>query len=640
MEGLWQHALLAIAVACVAGTGWRVASLAAPGGGARVVATAVLATAAVVIETLALGLLGLSDSGVALVALAAAGLGAAVALTPAPALSAATEARTAWAGAGPPARMATGALLAVLGGWMAWQLVHPNVGFDGEIYHLPISAAWAQDGHAGSVVDAVDGLPVGNYPITNEVIVSWALSLSRSWVMASLWSPLVVALLVLAGWVGLRALRVGRGTAALGLLAYVLLPIVAAQLGGPLTDVPCSAWLVASAALCAASRQRPGLLPVAVVAAALSFGTKTTGSVLLLVALGLTLWWHRGRLRLLARPLALALGAGVVVGGLWTLRNTVDHGSPLWPFVPGPFGDPLPRAFVGLDDAFLDHPRSMLDGRTSLYLQFLSGGVLLLAGGVLAPLLARTRQAWAAGGLTLLALLVWGRAPFTGIDEDTALAVGAVRYLLPALAMAVLSLCIAARDGGRGARRAVGALFVLAAFVSSSKTFGDLGFPYVPSGGTVTLLAVAGAAAALLLSRVPRTLRPVLPALAVAGAVVGLAAAADGYVQRQTEAGTLDQGVLRAALADPWWRGGDGPIHMGPLTAALLRGDRLDHPVSLLRSDAPCRNVRALPGWKVVVTARAAPRAGRGSAEARRLLACLRGTPVVHREENFVVHGR
>jgi hypothetical protein len=615
MEVLWQHALLAIAVACVTGTGWRVASIAAPAGLARVVATAVLAVAAVVAETLALGVLGVSDRGGLLAGLALVVLLAVRALTPQPPLGARAESAAAWRGAGGAQRAAAGALLAVLGGWIAWQLVHPNVGFDGEIYHLPLSASWAQTGDAGAVVDAVDGLPVGNYPLTNEVVVSWALSLSRSWVAASAWSPLVVALLVLSGWLGLRALGVGRGIAALGLTAYALLPIVAAQLGGPLTDVPCSAWLVACAALCAASRRHPGLLPVAVVAAGLSFGTKTTGSVLLLAVLAVTLRHHRARLRPLARPLLLALGLGVVVGGAWTLRNLVDHGSPLWPFVSGPFGDDIPPAFRGLDESFLDHPRAMLEGRTSLYVQFLSGGVLLLAGGVLAPLLARTRASLAAGGMTLLAVLVWGKAPFTGIEEDTALAVGAVRYLLPALAMAVVSLAIAARDGGRLTRRAVGALLVVAAFLSSSKTFGDLGFPYVPSGATVTLLAVAGA-------------------------VAGLAVASDGYVERQTEAGTLDQGVLRAALADGGWRDGAFPIAMGPLTAALLRGDHLEHRVHLLDSATPCPVVRAAPGWKVVVTASSAPRAARGSVQARRLLNCLRGTPVVRRHPDFVIHAR
>ncbi len=634
MEVLWQHALLVVAAAGVAGTGWRVASLAAPSGAPRLLAAATLGVAAIVAETLLLGLLGLSDVSVLLALLAVAVWVAVTVLTPTPA-SLRTLATEWWHGLGPVQQPVLAGLAAVLAGWIAWQLNHPNVGFDGEIYHLPIAADWAQTGSAGSVVDAVDGLPVGNYPLTNEVAVSWGLSLSRSWVWVSVWTPLVFALLCIAGWTGLRRLGAGRGITGLAIVAYAMSPFMVTQLGGPLTDVPCSAWLVVAATLCLCSREQPLLLAVALVAAGLSFGTKTTGAVLLALCFGAALWFHRRRLRSLLAPLAGALVLAIVVGGVWTLRNLIDHGSPLWPFVSGPFGDPLPPGLKGYEDAFLDHPGTMLDGRTSLYAQFLSGGLVLFAGALVAPALARTRAVLAAAGVTLLALLVWGKAPFTGIDSDTKLAVGAIRYLLPALAVATTALVLAARDGGVVVRRIVGTALGFAAFLSMNESFGTIGFPNVPSGATVTLLFVTGAVAALVVARLPRVVRALIPAVAVAGVVVGLAQASDGYVQRQTEAGGIDAFVLNAALADRRWRDGDFPIAMAPLTAALLRGDHLDHDVTLVPARA-CKKIigdaiDARAEWFVLVTATA-------SAEAAKVRRCFGRVVPQQRETNFTIY--
>ncbi len=631
MDSLWHHALLAVAVAGVAGTGWRVASLAAPRGAERVLAAATLAVAAIVVQALALGVFGLSKHALVLAGLALVVFGAVRFLTPLPALSARTEAATAWRGAGPAWRVTTGALLGLLAGWIAWQLAHPYVHYDGEIYHLPLAAIWAQDGHTASIVDVLEGVPVANYPVTNEVATSWAIGLSRSWVVASIWSPLACALLTLGAWTGLRRLRVAPGTTAAAIAAFVLLPVVGGLLGGPLTDVPTCAWLVTCGALCLAAHENPRLLAVALVAAGLSFGTKTTGSVLLALMLGASLWHARGQLRALALPLAGGLVLAILVGGLWALRNVVDHGSPLWPFVSGPFGDEIPPAFRGFDGSFLSE--RAWEGNTASYADLLSGGVLVLAGAIVVPLLVRTRAALIAGGVALLAMLTWANAPYTGITTDAQLAVGAVRYLLPALAASVLALAICSRDGGRATRRIVATILGLAILISWARTFRGLAFPEVPDVSTALAAAAVGGLAALAIARLPRLALHAAPLLALAAVIVGLTAAADGYVDRQTDAGAIDQPILRAALRDPGWRDGDFAIRMGPATAALLSGDELRHRVRLLESTASCAEVRDRRGWVIVVTVEA-------SVEADRLRRCLAGERPLVRHQNFTIYAR
>lgn len=63
--------------------------------------------------------------------------------------------------------------------------------------------------------------------------------------------------------------------------------------------------------------------------------------------------------------------------------------------------------------------------------------LVLVAGALLAPLLARRREVLLATGATVACTLVWMYAPYTGYPRGPvfdSLAVGAVRYLLPTLA--------------------------------------------------------------------------------------------------------------------------------------------------------------------------------------------------------------
>lgn len=594
-----------------------------------------LATAVAVVGELALGLVGLADSSWALTGAAVGGYALVRGLLPRPELGPGVELAVAWRTAGPAPRAAAGALAALVLGYIAWQLRHPAIGFDGLVYHLGLAGAWAQGQQPGGLVPVLEGVPVANYPVTNEVLLAWALALSRSWVAASVWTPLTLVVLVGGGWLGLRELRVPRAVAGAALAAFCTQPLVLTELGGPATDVPATAWLAAACGLCAASRRRPELLAVALVAAALSFGTKTTGALLLLVALGLAAWSARARLRALAVPLAAALVAGAVVGGLWATRNLLLHGSPLWPFVATSWGDPVPPALARLDQRFLDHPGAMLSGRLTDYGAALAGGVVLLAGGLLAPALARTRTVGLSWILVVVAVLVWSAAPFTGVSSSTELAVAATRYLLPALAAATVAIALGARDAGRAGRAvALGALCVAAAL--SVVRAGQVGLPLVPSATTLaaaTLLGALGGLAARLPSRdLPRHVAPMAAVGATALAALALTLAAHGYLARHAAAGLFDAGLIRAAEAAPGWRDDRLEIAMGPQTNALLRGEELQHRVVLLPAGLPCPALRARVrrGWVVLE---------RGYDAAPGVSRCLGGVAPRYRDATLALYG-
>ena len=148
----------------------------------------------------------------------------------------------------------------------------------------------------------------------------------------------------------------------------------------------------------------------------------------------------------------LAAAAAVAIGGVWYVRNLIDHGAPFWPLSTTPWGDPVPPSFRAFDASFLSHVHAMLHRRTDAYWKVLAGGVVMGAGAILSPLWARGKTKWG-GVVVLAALMLWAASPYTGISSSIALALGATRYLLPCLLAAAVTLALAAR-GRPGARRA------------------------------------------------------------------------------------------------------------------------------------------------------------------------------------------
>ncbi len=599
-----HHALLGVSVVALAVAGFRLASILAERGLARALAAVTFAVALAVGDAIVLGLVSLGGSTLALTLAALATAAASLAWLPAPALPPGGELAAAWRGLALPPRVALGTVAGAALVWIAWQLRHPALGFDTIHYHLPEMAIFVQGGQPGSVHDVLPGLPVGNYPLTTEVSVAWAMGIARSLVPLVLWPWLMLALTATSGWAGLRALGAGRAAAGLATAALCTNPwLLAWQSNGSVTDPPALAWLVTCAALTALSRGHPRLLTAAVVAGGLAIGCKTTVLPYVLVVLAAGLWLGRARLRSLARPLAIATAAALVVGGGWYLRNLVTHGSPFWPIVATPWGDDVPASVRAVHTSFLNRPRATVDLLGHSYLARFGGGLLLLACGMLAPLLAwRRRRVMVAAAAVAVGLLVWARSPVTGISPSGALpetVFSTTRYALPVVAAACVALALAATDA-RSRLRLVALLALAAAtVVNLVQTFG-LGFPDAPTALTPLAGAAIGAAVAAASAWLPRRAaisgRPA--AAAVAGGAIAacalLAIPASGFMKRHAATGSSAVAPAVAWLAaDPEYSDSHAPVATTPAFIGPLAGDRLQHRLTAIPPRVTCAQIAA-----------------------------------------------
>src|SRR3954451_14258280 len=503
VQPAFAHALLGLSAAALAGAGVRAASPLAERGLTRVLVAGTFAGAAAVAEALLLGLFARGGSTLALSAFAVLTWVAARALLPEPRVRVSVELLVWWRGLRSVEQALLGALAGAGALWAAWQLRYPALGFDTVIYHLPEIVLWIQHGTPGSIETLIPDQPVGNYPLSAEVTLAWSMGISRSLVPLTLlpWAWLV--LVVGAGWAALRALAVAPLARALAIAALCTSPwLLAWQSNGTVTDPAALAWLVTCAALCALSRADERLLAPALLAGALSIGCKTTTLPWVLLVLVLALWPARRRLRALARPLTLALGAGIAVGGVWYLRDLVTHGSPFWPIVSMPWGDPIPKSIAIVDTTFLDRLGPTLDRIGHEYVHRFGGGIVLLLGGIGAVALAfRDRRVRWASLFVALGFLLWARAPVTGVPDETRLdgvIFSTTRYLLPVLAGAAVALALAAARGrGIGARVAQLALAAVVV-VTLVQTF-VLGFPLAPGALTPLAGAAGGSLVAMAL---------------------------------------------------------------------------------------------------------------------------------------------
>ena len=604
---LAHHLLLAGSVGALAAAGVRVASRLSAAWLERVVAGAVIAAGAAVIQALVLGLVGLGTEPLALFAAALLTWLAVRRLISPPAEPLGDQLAAAWQELPSSGRLAGGAVAGAMVAWTAWLLHYPGYGWDGLTYHIPEVVAWVHNGQPGSIEPILPGWPVGNYPLTNEVLVAWGAGLGRSFVWITVWPTLMIALLSASGWLGLRALRVAPLPSALATASVVTAPLLSSsQLNGPNTDLPAIAWLVATGALCAAAAraERPELLAPAVLAAGLAIGTKTTSAPLAVLALALAAYRFRAQLRPLARPLGLAAAGAVAVGGTWYLRNLIDHGSPTWPFFPLPWGDPAPRTAYSTE-TFRESPLKTLghlDDPAYVRDNFL-GGLAVLLGAVCAAFLARRRAVAVAGAATVLSFLLWTNAPTTGSPQHPGQVAAfnvSARYLMAGVAAGALTLALASRDGGRWTRRLAGAVLVAAVCLNVFQLF-DTGYPQVPALGTPLVGAALGGALALGVSYLPLRLllRPAGALTALLVLAVVLAASAPGIPERHARMAFADAGIVR------WFAGpaADGrPIYMTPIVVGILAGDDLDRRVEAIPLRTSCRDVeaRASRGWVVV----------------------------------------
>jgi hypothetical protein len=666
VSGTGRELLLVVALASLGAAGLRLAGRLGADGLARVVAAAPIATTFAVLETLGLGLFSLGSSPWLLTAAAILTWGAVrLALghpgpprgaDPRPPRGADPRApRGADAGpprdpdprpprgadAGPPRgpdprppRLADTALtwwtqrspqtqLLIGGGigvWLAicaWLVANPTIGVDAALYHLNDVAAWIHSGRPGSSVSLSYDLPFSSYPLTNEVALAWLAGISRGFAAPTLWTPALYALLVAAGWVGLRAVRVPAAIAGLGVVAVGTVPVLLQQIPTAGTDLPGVCWLAVCAGLVACSAERPAILAGAVLAGGLAVGTKTTVVPLVVVALATGAWIHRGRLAGLAGTLAPAVVAAGVVSGLWYVRDLVEHGSPLWPFLSLHGGDPVPSFLVGLRPSFLSRPLATIDGPVRVYRDSytwqLAGAWVLLLGGLCAPLVCRRRAVVAAAAAVGLGLLAWANAPVTGAPTNPGLwelTASTNRYVLPVLVAAGVAVGLLGREGGRARAAAIGLLGLgIVVNLAGAGKYAPTSIELPPArwvGLGVVLGVAAAAAAGLAARREPG--RVVLAGVGLVAGVVlalGLAWGSGGFLARSVGAADAPfVGPVAWFDGQPGYIHGSAPIAMADLTVATLAGDRYQHPLELIAADAPCAAVRARAraGWVVVTT--------------------------------------
>lgn len=628
--------LLLITLGTVSSAGWRVASALTGSGLLRVLGASALAAGAAVLSALGLGLVDLGASPLALSAVALLLWAAVRHNLPSAHPGARAQLTGWWSGLSPAARAARAALAGATVAYAAWLLGHPLIGLDALTDHLALPVDWVHNGRPGSLVPVNVSLPYANYPNTHEVLVTWVTAIARTLVPALLLTPASLLLLAASVRAGLAQLGVRAHLAWMATGAMATLPIAVVQLTGPNTDVPAVAWLACSAALAAGAARggSPGLLALALLAAGLAVGTKTTPAPLAVLVLLIALWRLRRELRHRWHVPALGLLGAVGVGGVWYVRNLFEHGSPLWPLSTTPWGDPIPPVFRSIDASLLDNLSATLRGRVGLYELVLAGGLVLLGGALSAVVWDRRRiTSWGAV-IVLAALLAWANAPYTGISASTQLSLGATRYLLPCLLAAAVTVALARRSSP------LAALVLLGALAFNLDRDWIIGFPAAPSPGLLIAGALAAAALSVLIQPTVRAAIALEMKLAVAAGLITAAMLAallvpvGGYLSAHADAGLFDAGVARWLNGRAAFRSGHAPVSVGPVQVAVLTGPRLTHPVILLARDERCGRIltRARSSWLVLQLGPSA------QFFTRHWLPCLQTMRPAYLDPNFVVY--
>jgi hypothetical protein len=614
-----RHLLLAASLALLLGAGIRAASQLTSVALERVVAAAPLAASIAAVEALGLGVAGLGTTPGVLFGGAVAAYLVARRLVPESPDSLGQQLGSWWKSLSTGGRFAAGAAAGAVAAWTVWLLKYPAFGWDNLAYHIPEVVAWVRNGSPGSIVPLVPGWPYGNFPVTNEVLLSWGSGIGRSFVWITVWPGLMFALLAASGWLGLRVLRVPVLPRVLATASLCAAPMLTSyQHNGANSDLPAMVWLLVAAALCAVclSEERMGLLAPALLAAALAVGTKTTAAPLAGIVVAVAIVRLRGRLRPLRVPLAVAAGAALVVGGTWYVRNLIQHGSPLWPFFSTPSGDAIPQ-LVGHPEelTFFQRPLASLArfGDSGYVTDNFLGALIALAAALMAPLLVRQRAVAACAMASAVSLFLWTLAPDTGAPrlrtDFTGAFYASPRLLMPGVAVATLTLALAARDARRTRPLWIGLLLAILV-VNVSQLF-QLGFPAVPGARTPVAGALVGGALALAARQLPW--RGILRPLGLAGCALALGAmlalAAPHLVERHWRLGIerrtpyIDAVLIGIFLHGP---GADGrPIHSSPIMMAMLAGNDLSRPLAPIPLREPCRRIadRTRTGWVVVVKA-------------------------------------
>jgi hypothetical protein len=429
--------------------------------------------------------------------------------------------------------VAVAVTVALAAEWTGPTLQSYDVGirtFDSVWYHLPWAASFAQTGHIAPLRFTDVEYLTAFYPATAEMLHGLGIVLLHHDTLSPGLNLIWAILALLAAWCVGRAR--GAGAAATAGVALVLAtPMMrASQAGSAANDIVGIFFLLASVALFLSSEGRTPALVLAAVAAGLAISTKLSMvAPALAFAVGVIAVAPPGRR---GRTAAVWVGALLLAGGYWYVRNLIA------------VGNPVPWTSLGI----LPTPSAPLQQHTGfsvahyltnshVWKDFLQPGlaaglgrwwtvlvVFAIVGPVLCLLPRAGRTVRMLGLVALVSLAAYLITPETAAGpagDPTGFAFN-LRYAAPALALCFAVLPIAPVFDSPGRQSAL--VVALAVVLVATLTKGAL-WPHRHVLGIVLVaaaLSAAGVALMTLHGRVPRVLAgSVVALLLVAGAAAG-----------------------------------------------------------------------------------------------------------------------
>lgn len=380
-------------------------------------------------------------------------------------------------------------------------------GSDTLAYHGPVAARFAELGSLTMPHYVNADSVIAYFPANSETLHAVGILLAGRDVLSPLLALGWLALALSAAWAIGRPWGAGPASVLGACLLLGSPALVGSQPGEALTDVVCFALILAAGALLVNGDVRGAALALAGLAAGLAIGTKVVmaAPVVALTAGVLVIAVKRRR----PRDGALWIGALVLSGSFWYVRNLVRFGSPL-PAVKVGLGAvafpaaPAPGAFSVAHYLF-DGDIWRLTFLPGLHDAFGPAWWLVLALAAAGLVLAVARGATAAvrllGAVGLVSVVAYVFTPRSadGVEGYPLFFAFTLRYVTPALA---LGLVLLPADHALAplARRwwwAAGAFVLLVVTLSPS------GWPLSSPARAATLvvLVAGGAAAAVALSR-------------------------------------------------------------------------------------------------------------------------------------------
>jgi hypothetical protein len=533
-----------------------------------------------------------------------------------------------WQRPGIPELCTAGLLALVVVAWLVQTreaFSEGTLGFDSLAYHLPFAAAMVTTGHTDLVPSVLWYLPNNSFPATGSLVHALGMVAAGRDVLSPFVSLLWLAQALLAAAVAFRS-RPARLLSLSTVCVVVLIPgYFTPEAGTALVDLGCAAFVLTGLALLRRLDRTPAVLALVGLSMGLAVGIKLTAAIpAALLLVGLVVWPG-------ARRWAGAgwyLGAAVIGGGFWFVRNAVRLGNPLpaldLPFLPAtPHLHELPRydapqagsVFEPLSIAhYLVEGRDLSVIGDGIALGFGPLWFVVLAGALVGALLAATRLSGVDRGIAAIALL--GAVGYLVTPESAPSVDGhpllhlitiETKVLLPVMMAAALALAAVVSRAGHRTQAAVSVALVLTAVVQVADpgiyAFGAL-TAWESTRLAVVLMALLAALGAAALVRSWSVRELTLLTAGAAGIGLALVAAGlDGWSEDRYRGKDLTRlPEVQAALGE---RGSQRLVVAAPgndVATYPLWGSQLEHRVHVFGHRGPHGEFRAPVSCRELLT--------------------------------------